>query len=420
MLGFAEVILLLLGLSNIGLQPNARPPTPEVALQYAIPDADLVIHIDAATFVPSNYRALVQLPSQPQIKASPALAEIARKAVAEVEGMRGLAKSTVGIDLTTDISDATLFVQILPKQEPAVLAAARGKVTAANLDRIAKLTGGQLSRVGSGTLVELGGTQPAIGLTRDGVVLAGTPRLVRERLADTWRAPARAPGSSLGHAADLIAARPVAGAVMALTPAARRAALEELGPKPSFPRDVVQRHRAATLALFADGVGWTWIDRDRAGLDAMAQMSEGLLELMRAGHVAPRGMAKVLMGGLESYRGASSSIDEVLRRKADILKVIDAYTGDGNFKVKLDRNPATLRLDVRATGKSLSDVLPVGMAMVFGAVGWLTMGRAVADEGPTAGESAQPPARPGARPAQPPATKPAPRGPARPAPAARP
>ena len=70
MLGFVEVILLLLGLSNFGLQANPTPPTADASLQYAMPDADVVLHVDAATFVPNNYRALTQLENQPQIKAS--------------------------------------------------------------------------------------------------------------------------------------------------------------------------------------------------------------------------------------------------------------------------------------------------------------------------------------------------------------
>ena len=71
-------------------------------------------------------------------------------------------------------------------------------------------------------------------------------------------------------------------------------------------------------------------------------------------------MAKIVMAGLESYRGTDKAIDQVLSRKADIMKIVESFTGDGNFKVKLDKNPATMRLDVRATGKSLSEVVPAG------------------------------------------------------------
>ncbi|HWU87977.1 MAG TPA: hypothetical protein VN253_11910, partial [Kofleriaceae bacterium] len=190
MFGLVEVILLLLGLSNFSLQPNSKPPTPDAALQYAMPDADIVVHVDAATFVPNNYKALMQLANQPQIKASPELSKVMRQLVAEADGMRGMAKSMIGIDPTTDVTDATISLQIVPRQDPLFVAAVHGKFSPASLDKIAKLTSGQATKIGGGVIVELGGSQPAIALTKDGVLLAGTPKLVRDRLADTWKAPA--------------------------------------------------------------------------------------------------------------------------------------------------------------------------------------------------------------------------------------
>ena len=112
------------------------------------------------------------------------------------------------------------------------------------------------------------------------------------------------------------------------------------------------------------------------------------------------------MGGLESYRGTDKKIDEVLRRKADIMKIVETYTGDGNFKVKLDKNPQTLRLDVRATGKSLSEVLPAGFVLPMAAVGMFT-GRM--KEETKAMPMPQPVTR---QPAPPPPPRPAPKAPA--------
>jgi hypothetical protein len=402
--GFVEVILLLLGLSNFGLQANPNPPTADASLQYAVPNADIVLHVDAATFVPNNYRALMQLGSQPQIRSSPELSKMVREMVAEVDGMRGIAKSTVGIDPTTDVSSATLFLQILPKQDPSFVAAVRGKFTAASIDKIAKLTSKQAIRVGGGVMVELGGTEPAVALTKDGVLLAGTPRLVRERLADTWRAPARPAGGSLAHAAEVITARPVFAMAVSMTAAARKTALAELGPKKNLASDLIQRHKAASFAIYSDGIGWSWIDRNRAGLESMAQISEGMIELMRASQIVPRGMAKIVMGGLESYRGTSKAVDEVIRRKADIMRVVQSYTGDGNFKVKVAKNPATMRLDVRATGKTLSEVLPAGAIIPIAALGFFTMRASSSPPMPMPARTTAP-----ARPAPAPAPRAAPR-----------
>jgi hypothetical protein len=420
MLGFVEVILLLLGLSNFGLQPNPNPPTADASLQYAMADADVVVHVDAATFVPNNYRALMQLANQPQIKASPELSKLVRGAVAEVDGMRGIAKSTVGIDPTTDVSSATLFLQVLPKQDPSFVAAVRGKFTAASIEKIAKLTSKQATKIGGGVMVELGGDEPAIALTKDGVLLAGTPKLVRDRLADTWRAPARAPGGSLAHAAEAIAARPVFAISFALSATARKTVLDELGPKKNFASDLIQRHKAATFAVYPDGIGWTWIDRDRAGLDRMAQMSDGVLDLLRASQIAPRGIAKIVLGALESYRGTNRVIDEVLQRRGDIMKIVVSSTGDGNFKIKLDKNPATMRLDVRATGKSLSEVVPAGAILPLAGMAMFTMRKGEAKSAPPMSQPAVRPTvtpkpitpRPTPRTAPAPAPVPTPKAPA--------
>ena len=394
MLGFVEVIVLLLGLSNFGLQPNPNPPTADASLQYAVADADIVLHVDAATFVPNNYKALMQLENQPQIKASPQLAKMVRELKAEVEGARGIAKTMVGIDVTTDVTSATLFLQFVPGQnEPQIVAAVRGKFTAASIDKIAKLTGKQATRIGGGVMVEMDGNDPAVALTRDGVLLAGTPKLLRDRLADTWKAPARPAGGSLAHAAEAIAAKPVFAMAVSLSAAARKKAIDELGPKKNFASDMILRHKAAVFSVHIDGIGWTWIDRDKAGLENMAEMSQGMIELLRAGQIAPRGLAKIVLAGLASYRGTEKMIDEVLNRKADIMKIVESYSGDGNFKVKLDKNPATNRLDVRATGKTLSEVVPAGAILPVGALTFF--GMRMRDTPPPAEMPRSEPVRPG-------------------------
>src|SRR5215216_6390185 len=98
MLGVIEVISLLLGLSGFGVQPNPKAPTPDQALQYALPDADLIVQFDAASVIPHNFKVLTNLPNQPQIKSSPELAKMVRKAIGEVESARGIAKIASGID----------------------------------------------------------------------------------------------------------------------------------------------------------------------------------------------------------------------------------------------------------------------------------------------------------------------------------
>ncbi len=360
--GFVEIITLLLGISGFGIQQNPKAPTPDVSLQYAMPDADVVVHFDAGSVVPNNYKVLTALPNNPGIKASPELAKMVRKAIGEVEGGRGLAKTATGIDLASDVNDATMFFQIVPNRDPNYVAVMHGNFSAANVDKIAKMKKGMaVVKVGDASMVEMG-DENAIAVTKDGTMIAGTVGLVKERVAATWKAPARAANSNLAYAAEVLGQKPVFALVMTLSPTARKEAVAKIGGK-NFATDVVQRHKLAAFSVFADGVGWTWIDSNKAGLDAMEMMSQGTLELMKAGHIAPRGIAKMMLGGLESYRGTNKQIDDVLRRKAEVMKVVETYTGDGNFKQTITKDPKTLRLTVRAQGKSLSDVVPAGLAL---------------------------------------------------------
>ena len=373
-MGIVEVITLMLGLAGFGLQPNPNAPTADQSLQYAMPDADVVVHVDVASIVPGNYKALLALPNQPQIRSSPELSKLLKEVIAQVEGSRGMAKTATGIDPASDVTDATMCVRIVPHGDPQFVVAVRGKLTLAVIDKIATLTHKQAIKVGGGVMVETGGSEPAIAITKDGVLLAGTPSLIRDRLANSWKAPARAASSSLGYAQEAINAKPVFSVVVALSAAARKELTAKMAGQPkNFVSDVAGRHKAFAFSMFHDGIGWTWLDSTKNGLDQMAVMSEGLIEILRASQIAPRGIAKIALGALESYKGNDKRLDEVIQRKADIMKIVESYTGDGNFKATVNKDPKTLRLDVRATGKSLSEVVPAGFVGPGTVVGLLVL-----------------------------------------------
>jgi hypothetical protein len=388
MIGIVEVITLLLGLAGFGLQPNAKPTTSDVALHYAIPEADVVVHFDVASVVPGNYKNLLALPNHPQIKSSPELLKMVKQAVTEVEGARSLAKATTGIDLTTDISDVTAFFSYVPQKEPAFVAVVRGKLDKGLVDKIAGMTGKQAAVVGSGKMLEMGGTEPAIAITKDGVLLAGTPALVRQRLNDGWRAPAKTAGATLSHAAQAIDNKPVLSVSVALSNAARKEVQTKL-PGTNFITDLVKRHKGWSFSIYHDGVGWAWVDSNKAGVEQMAQMSEGFADLLRAAQIAPRGFAKILLAAIDSYKGTSKQVDEVIKRKADIWKIVESYTGDGNFKVAINKDPAKLRVDARLTGKSLSEVLPAGL---LGPAGFVSLFAMRSASPKMSGSSSAPPA----------------------------
>lgn len=405
--GIIEIITLLLGMAGFGLQSNTKAPTADQSLQYAIADADIAAHIDAASVVPGNYRLLSQLADQPQIKASPDLQKLVRKAVGEIEGARGMAKLATNIDVTTDIADATGFFRIVTGADPAFVVAVHGKFSATNLDKIAKMTGNPAARLGTGMIIETGRHDPAIALTKDGVLLLGTTQLVRDRLADQWKPPSHDASTNLGYLADVLKAKPVFAVVLTMSAAARGEVLHHLGSQ-GFAADVITRHKAAAFSIFHDGVGWTWVDSSQAGVDSMELVSNGVLDVLRAAQIAPRGIAKIAMGAIDSYRGMNAQVDDLIKHKADIMKIVEAYTGDGTFKVASDKNPKAMRLSVRATGKTVSEVLPFGLMLPGVVAGFLAFQATSAMEPPPAPSSMPMANPPVAKPpiAKPPVAKP--------------
>ena len=258
--------------------------------------------------------------------------------------------------------------------------AVHGKFSAATIDKVAKVTKKQTVKVGSATMFDAGDGM-AVGITKSGVIVAGSMALVKDRLGDTWKAPALTAGTNLGNASDVLGGKPVLAVVVGLSPTARKFALEEHKGQ-NFLTDLIKRHKLWSFSVYKDGLGWSWIDSTKAGLDSMGQISEGAVEIMRAAQVAPRGFAKIVLGAIDSYKGTSKQVDDVIRRKADIMKIVETYTGDGQFKAQIDKDPKTLKLSVRLTGKSLSEVMPLG-GLLPGVGAWLLFSRA-ADAPPAA------------------------------------
>jgi hypothetical protein len=366
--GIIEVVSLLLGLNGFGVQANPKAPSADQALEYAVPDADVVAHVDAVSFIPNNYKALTQLAEQPSIKGSPELAKEVRDLVTQIEAPRGMVKGMTGIDLTSDIYDATAFLQVVPGHEPNAVVAVHGKFTTTTIDKIAGIAGKQSVKAGAGAWVDMGDDN-ALALTKDGVLLAGRTTLVKERMGDGWKTPPHGAGTNLGYAAEVINAKPVFAIVMTMSAAARSEVLAKHGQ--NFGTDLVKRHKAASFAIFHDGIGWTWVDSTKAGMDSMVQISQGVIDILRAGQIAPRGFANIVIGGLESYRGTDKHVDEVLKHKDDLMKLVDTYIGDGKFKTQVDKDVKTNKVSVRLSDRSLSYVLPLAGVMPAVAVGAL-------------------------------------------------
>jgi hypothetical protein len=400
--GIVEVITLLMGLSGFSVGTNPNAPTGDQALQYAMPDADIVVHFDAGSVIPNNYKVLKNLQNQPQIKASPELSKAVRKMVAEIDGPRGLAQQMVGIDLTTDVSDATAFLKLNPNgADPTLLVSVHGKFKVDTVDKIGKMSGGKASiKVAGGAWVDAGDGM-AIAVTKNGMLLAGTSTVIKDRMVDNFKAPAFT-NTAMSNVKELLDQKPVFAVAVAMSQTARNEALAKNGKDQNFLTDIVKRHKFAAFAVFKDGAGWWWVDSNKAGLDSMTQMSDGFIDVLRAAQIAPRGFAKIALGGLDSYRGTSKQVDDLIRHKADIWKIVDSYSGDGQFKASSAADPKSLKLSVRLTGKSLSEVLPVGALVPLGAIGFLSQRSApVQMPAPTALPPPPPPAKKGNPPKKP-------------------
>jgi hypothetical protein len=359
-IGIVEIITLLMGLAGFSVGTNPNAPTGDQALQYAMSDADIVVHFDAGSVIPNNYKVLKNLQNQPQIKASPELAKAVRKMVAEVDGPRGLAQQMVGVDLTTDVSDATAFIKINKGSDPNVLVSVHGKFKIDTVDKIGKMSGGSAAvKVAGGAWVDAGDGM-AVAVTKNGMLLAGTTSLIKDRMVDNYKATAFSnPG--MANVKELLDQKPVFAVALAMSQPARSEALAKHGGDQNFLTDIIKRHKFAAFAVFKDGAGWWWVDSSKAGLDSMQQVSDGVIDVLRAAQVAPRGFAKIALGALDSYRGKSKQIDDLIRHKKDIWKIVDTYSGDGQFKAASSADPKSLKLSVRLTGRSLSEVLPVGV-----------------------------------------------------------
>jgi hypothetical protein len=358
MQGLLEVITLMLALGGFGVDANPKAPTADAVLAYAAEEADLVVHLDVAAVGPRNYKVLVGLPDHPTVKANRELLQVARAVKANVEGVRSMAKLATGLDPIEDITSVTLFVDLVPGQPPRQLAVARGKIPADFVEKLAKTSGQRTRTIDGRAALEMDPTR-FLGTGQDGALLVGSKAWVEPRLRNGWKPPARKKGSPWATIAQRLDAKPFLLVAARLDDKAEADLAKQAGD--NFIADLIESHELAILALHSDGVTFHWQDEKREGLDRMVLLTEGLVELTRAAHVAPRGLAKIVVASLDSYRGRSKELDALIARKADILRLVNEYSGDGQFKVQVDKNSRTRTLTVRATGRTLAEVVPAVM-----------------------------------------------------------
>jgi hypothetical protein len=399
--GISEVITFMLALQGFGIDANPKAPAADAVLAYAVEDADVVLHVDVTAIGPRNYKALIALPDDPLVKANPDLLAMVKKVKANVEGVRGMSKAVTGLDPVNDLSSVTVFLDVVPDKEPTFLVVARGKIPADFVKKLSSVAGGTAGDIDGRATIEVD-PQTFVGTTKDGVLIVGPKAWVTPRVDDDWKKPARKKGSAWASIAQRLDDKPFALAALKLDDKTAKWAAKEADEP--FLADLITGHDLAVLALHSDGVTFQWKDKTKAGLDRVAMLSDGVVEMTRAMHVAPRGFVKMFLAAIDSYKGKDKEADELIKHKADILKLVEAYTGDGKFKVAVDKDAKAKSLTVRATGKSLSDVVPA--AALLPAMGFLVFSRESASSVSMPPPTAVPakPARP-VQPAKKPATK---------------
>jgi hypothetical protein len=362
----AVIIAAVLALTSFSVKSNPRAPGANEVLALAVDDADIVVHLDVAATVGANYGVLAKLPEDPLISKVPELRDNISQVVMQIEAGRSMAKGMIGFDPVTDVSSVTAFVKVKMGAKPDVLVVVRGTLPKDLPGKLAASMGGKAGSIdGRATATMPDGTMMATA--RSGALIVGKPEWVTARAANAWKAPPRTRGSSWARIATALDAKPFF--MVASKPSAELVAqvTKDLGD--NFGRDLLANHTVAVLAASSTGVAWMYEAKDAAFAKRMETASKGLIDLMRAAHLAPRGVAQLAVAALPSYAKVSKELDAVIASKDKLMDAVWDLTGDGKFaaRVKLDGN----LVSVTATGKKFSDVVPSSFVVGLAAVGFL-------------------------------------------------
>ncbi len=385
------IIAAILAITSFSIKANPKAPAAAAVLEHVVDEADLVVHVDWQPTVADNYATFTKLPDDAVIKQVPELHDAMRQAISQVEGGRSMAKAIAGLDPVNDLTSMTGFVKFRPGgQDPEFLIVVRGKFPADLATKIARTAGGKESTVDGRAAATLpDGTM--FGVSKSGAFIGGKGAWVQPRIKDSWKASARPKGSAWGRIATVLDTKPFM--LIASKPSADALALMTKELEPSFGRDLVTGHELGVFSATSTGIGWVFQARDAGFASRMKLASEGAIAMLRAAHVAPRGMAQLAFAALPSYARTSKGLDAVLASKDKLMNAMWDMTGDGKFdaKVKLDGTVVT----VTTRAKRISEVVPVSMVVGLGAIGFVTSlektsSSAPASQRSTSGSSAKP------------------------------
>ena len=366
-----QLIAMLSSLSDFGVAPNPKAAPPAELTRYGMDDADLFVYFDAEAVVPRNVNAFIALADKPELKDAPELRAQIAEAVGKLQMGRAGAKLASGIDPVTDIKSIAAWVKIEGEQ-PQVVVAVRGNFPPDAAEMLGKLAAGPMK----------------IARAADGQLVGGTPALVDARVAKGWKRARRAETAVLaGKPIFALRASPSAAA---LALASQLHEQKHGDPFGAGMRSIVE----VTAAVRHDGVSWSYTGKDRASYETVALASDGVIHLMRAAHLFTRGAARLLLAGLRVHAGDDPRVAAVLAHEKELLALADGWSGDGRFVAVIDRVPAKNTVSVRATGRMLSQVVPLGgLLPVAGAAVYFGLRKADRTPMPEAASAAAAPAR---------------------------
>jgi hypothetical protein len=369
-MGFSEAILVLLALGGFAAHENPNAPPAAEVLRFAPEDADLMVYTDVEAVLPPNYQTFQSLPTDPSIRALPqdAQREIA-DAVREAEKGRAELREKSGIDPITDVKSIALYVSFRDKGDPDIAATVRGRFGQAVAEKLAAMEGDKSRKetVAGQTIFVSSDGKAAFALVDASTIVGGTARWVRERARGGWKAYSgrggvgeRARAAIADKPIFLLVARPSATAMRAFETSLK-------DPDAAMLRDILVGQESSQLEVLWNGVGWTYVARSAAGYGRATMASDGMIQVLRAGHLLMRGLTKLFLAAVDSY-AQNKDAAQIIAHKTELLRIVEQWSGDGNFNASVEKKDGERRVGVRLTGKTLSEVVPVaGIAILVGA-----------------------------------------------------
>ncbi|MFT5434202.1 MAG: hypothetical protein ACI9OJ_004915 [Myxococcota bacterium] len=391
-MGVAELVIvtLLLSLGGAGLDAKSpKGPAADEILRCAPADAEGMVYWHAGAAIPAAMSLAESLRKNTVVRTLPDGREAFEALVGSLDQFLSLSRQEYGFDPLKDLGWAAgwLTGHADRDPDPAVILAGRFSLDLAS----------KVQDIGSSnsTPITIGTARGALNRKGHAMVvtadqrylLLGKPDWIKECLSRSM-----APKTPLVKLAnDLLSDRPYF--MLALRPSEQtRAMVAKFGARPAaqFIKGLVTTHRSFGLAIDRAKLRWDLetINGREARISETASI--GIIELLRAGQHATRGLARLGMVVLHSYAGQNPWVDWALKHQKYLLDTVFAHSGDGNFEARVTR--AGTFVTTTATAKHVDRIVPVtGLATVLALAVFLASSRPEAeDDTPASAKEARP------------------------------